>query len=162
MKRLAIALAAVVAIALGFGANLTAQDAPVRIAFVDSQALISAHPAGRAANDLRTLAQQEVGDLARRLDSLQTKARAEGLSNEEAELFSVLLATYESVQQRYAADITAAAQPAIDAVNAAIKSVADEQRIALVLDIAATAESGLVVYAADGLDITDQVSARVR
>lgn len=162
MKRLTLALVAAVAVALTLGANLGAQDAPTRIAFVDSQALIASHPAGEAANELRALATAEVGDLRDQLDGLQTKARAEGLSNEEAELFNVLVATYDSVQARYAADIAEAAQPAIDAVNAAIREVAEQTGIAVVLDLQVAAESGMVVYAADGLDLTEAVAALLR
>ena len=162
MKRLTLALLTVLAVALTLGVNLGAQDAPVRLAFVDSQALIAAHPAGQQANDLRELAATEIGDLRAQLDALQAKAQAEGgLSNEDGELFNVLVTTYESVQTRYQSDIAAAAQPAIDAVNAAIKTVADENGIAVVMDIAAAAESGLVVYAAEGLDLTDAVAERL-
>jgi len=162
MKRLTLALVAALAVAIPLGANLGAQDAPTRLAFVDSQALIAAHPAGRAANELRQLAAEEIGGLRDRLDGLQAKARSEGLSNEEAELFNILLATLESVQARYTADIAAAAQPAIEAVNAAIRAVALANGVAVVMDIDAAAESGLVVYASDGLDLTDEVAARIQ
>lgn len=162
MKRLTLALVAVVAVALMLGANLGAQDAPARIAFVDSQALIASHPAGQAANELRALAAEEIGGLRERLDGLQAKARAEGLNNEESELFNVLVATYDSVQARYAADIAQAAQPAIEAVNAAIRTVAQANAVAVVMDIEAAAESGMVVYAAEGLDLTEAVAELLR
>lgn len=163
MKRLTLLLVAAVAVAIPLGANLGAQDVPTRLAFVDSQALIAAHPAGQAANDLRALASEEIGGLRDRLDALQAKARAEGgLSNDEAEMFNVLLATLESVQSRYSAEIARAAQPAIEAVNAAIQAVAEENGIAVIMDIDAAAESGLVVYAAPGLDLTEIVAARIR
>ncbi|MFO8149408.1 MAG: OmpH family outer membrane protein [Trueperaceae bacterium] len=162
MKRLTLALVAAVAVALMLGANLGAQDAPTRIAFVDSQALIASHPAGQSANELRELAAEEIGGLRERLDGLQTKARAEGLNNEEAELFDVLVATYDSVQARYASDIAEAAQPAIEAVNAAIRSVAEDNGVAVVMDIEAAAESGMIVYAADGLDLTEAVADLLR
>jgi outer membrane protein len=162
MKRLTLLLVAAVAVALMLGANLGAQDAPSRIAFVDSQALIASHPAGEAANELRELAAEEIGGLREQLDGLQTKAQAEGLSNEEAEMFDVLIATYDSVQARYAADISEAARPAIEAVNAAIREVAEQNGIAVVMDIGAAAESGMVVYAADGLDLTEAVAELLR
>lgn len=162
MKRLTLLLVAAIAVALPLGAQLGAEEAPVGLAFVDSQALIATHPAGQAASELRVLATEEIGGLRDRLDALQAKARGEGLSNEEAELFNVLLATYESVNSRWAAEIAAAAQPAIEAVNAAIRVVADEAKIAVVMDIDAAAESGLVVYAAPGLDLTEAVAARLR
>jgi outer membrane protein len=162
MKRLTLVLAAALAVAIPLGANLGAQDAPTRLAFVDSQALIAGHPAGQAANELRELAAEEIGGLRDRLDALQAKARSTGLDNDETELFNVLLATLDSVQSRYAADIATAAEPAITSVNAAIRTVAEASGIAIVLDIEAAAESGLVVFAAEGLDITEAVAAEVR
>lgn len=162
MKRLTLALLAAVAVAVTLGANLSAQEPPARLAFVDSQALIAAHPAGTAANDLRDLAAEELGGIRTQLDELQARAQAQGsLSNEDAELFNVLVATYDTVQARYQADIAAAAQPAIEAVNAAIRAVAEESGIAVVMDIGAAAENGLVVYAAEGLDLTEAVAARL-
>ncbi len=164
MKRLTFSLLAALAVALTLGANLGAQDAPARLAFVDSQALIAAHPSGGAANDLRELAAQEIGELRGQLDELVARAQAQGgeLSPEDEERFNLLRATYESVQARYQADIAEAAQPAIEAVNAAIKAVADEAGIAVVMDIGAAAENGLVVYAAEGLDLTEAVAARLQ
>lgn len=162
MKRLTLAFVAALAVAIPLGANLGAQEAPTRLAFVDSQALIAAHPAGQAANELRQLAAEEIGGLRDRLDGLQAKSRSTGLTNDETELFNVLLATFESVQSRYAADIATAAQPAIEAVNAAIREVALANDIAVVMDIDAAAESGLVVYAAEGIDLTEQVAAQIR
>jgi outer membrane protein len=162
MKRLTLVLAAALAFAVLVGANLGAQDAPTRLAFVDSQALIAAHPAGAAANDLREVAADEISEIRGRLDALQAKARSDGLDNDEAELFNILLATLESVQTRYAADIAAAAQPAIDAVNAAIRAVAEASGVAVVFDIDAAASSGLVVFATDGLDLTEEVAAQLQ
>jgi outer membrane protein len=74
----------------------------------------------------------------------------------------VLVATYDSVQARYASDIAEAAQPAIEAVNAAIREVAVANGIAVIMDIEAAAESGMVVYAADGLDLTEAVADLLR
>jgi outer membrane protein len=162
MKRLTLVLAAALAVAILMGANLGAQDAPTRLAFVDSQALIAAHPAGREANELRELAAEEITGIRNRLDGLQEKARTQGLDNSESELFNILLATLESVQTRYAADINTAAQPAISAVNAAIRAVAEANGVAVIFDIEAAAAGGLVVYASEGLDLTEQVAARLQ
>jgi outer membrane protein len=162
MKRLLPWFAAAAVAAVLSGARLGAQDVPARLAFVDSQALIAAHPAGRAANELRELAAIEIGEIRNRLDALQSKGRTSGLTNEESELFNVLLTTLETVQVRYAGDIARAAQPAIEAVNEAIRAVAQANGIAVVMDIDAAAESGLVVYAVEGLDLTETIAARLR
>ena len=73
MKRLTLALLIAVAVALSLGANLGAQDQPARLAFVDSQALISLHPAGQQANQLRELASTEIAEIRTQLDDLSAK-----------------------------------------------------------------------------------------
>jgi outer membrane protein len=163
MKRLTLAVLAAAALMVAATIPIGAQDQTTRIVFVDAQALIAAHPGGQSANTLRQQASQEIGELRDQLDALQARARAgEQLSPDEQERFNVLLTTLDAVQTRYQADIAAAAEPAIDAVNEAIREVAVELEYAIVMDIAAAAESGLVVYAADGLDVTDLVLARLR
>ena len=162
MKRLTmIALGAVAAMVL-LSSTLTAQPDANRLVFADSQALIAAHPAGREASELRIRAQNEVNEIRQQLEAIQNRARAgETLSNDDTERFNILVTTLESVQTRYQAEIAAAAGPAIEAVNAAIRAIAEEQGYGIVFDIGAAADTGLVVYAAEGLDITDAVMLRL-
>jgi outer membrane protein len=162
MKRLTLLAAAVVLAMVPLASTLTAQDQPTKMVFVDSQALLAAHPAGQAASSLREQAQVEVDEIRAQLDVIQDRARGGAqLTNEETERFNILLATLETVQVRYQADIAAAAAPAIEAVNAAIEAVSLENGYTIVMDIGASADMGLVVYAAEGLDITDAVMARL-
>jgi outer membrane protein len=163
MKRLTLALLVAAALMVVANTTIGAQDQPTRLVFVDAQALIGAHPGGQSANTLRRQATEEIGELRAQLDAIQARARAgEQLTADEQERFNVLLTTLEAVQSRYQTDIARAAEPAIEAVNAAIREVAREQDYTIVMDIAAAADSGLIVYAADGLDITDAVLARLR
>jgi len=154
---LAVATAAVL-----FASTLTAQPQVTRLVFVDSQSLIAAHPGGQAANALQAQAQTELTGISAQLEALEGRMRSgQALSNEEAERYNILLTTLETVQARYRADIAAAAQPAVTAVNAAIRAVATENGYTVVMDIGAAAENGLVVFAADDLDITQTVLARL-
>jgi outer membrane protein len=162
MNRLITLVLAAAAATVLLTSTLTAQPESNRLVFVDSQALIAAHPAGQEATELRSRAQAEVAEIREQLDSIQNRARAGAtLTNEDTERFNILVTTLESVQARYQAEIAAAAGPAIEAVNAAIRDVATEQGYGIVFDIGAAADSGLVVYAADGLDITDAVMLRL-
>jgi outer membrane protein len=161
MKRIMIlALGAVAAMVL-VTAVPTAQVQPSVVVFVDSQALIAAHPAGQSATELRLRAQAEVEEVRQQLDAIQQRARGGALPPEDTERFNVLLITYEDLQTRYQAEIAQAAAPAIEAVNEAIRAESAENGYTVVLDIAAAAQSGLVVYAAEGTDITDAVMTRL-
>jgi outer membrane protein len=162
MQRILVLVFSALAAMVFLASTMTAQPATTRVVFVDSQALIAAHPSGRAAAELTAQAQTELGELRAQLESLDARRRAgQALSPEESERFSVLLATFETVQVRYQSDIAAAAGPAVEAVNAAIRAVAEENDYAIVFDVGAASERGLIVYAAEGLDITDQVMLRL-
>lgn len=164
MRRLTFPI--VIATLLAFAAAAVAQEVDVSedatIAFVDSQAAIAEHPSGAEADRLEQQATEEIGELRDQLRQLAQRRQAgETLTPEESEQYQALLTTLESVQQRYQADIQEAAQPAIEAVNAIIREVAEASGIDVVLDIT-SASDGLVVYARDGLDITPQVLELVR
>lgn len=161
MKRLTLLGLAVVAVLALAPVNLDAQDQQARIVFVDSQAAINSHEAGKAAQALKEQAQTEVDDLRSKIDELASKQRAgQALTAEETERYQTLVSTLDAVQKRYQSDISAAAQPAVEAVNAAISEIAKENGYTIVMDRVQAAQ-GLVVYAADDLDITPLVIDRM-
>jgi len=160
MKRLTlVALAAVLLVPL-VAAAPSVQSQPARIAFVDSQAAINAHPAGKAADKLKQQAQTEINGIRDKINALaQQQQQGQQLTAAEQERYSTLVTTLNAVQQRYQTDIQKAAQPAVLAVNKAIKEVANKDGFTIVLDSRAAGQSGsgLVVYADQNLDITPQV-----
>ena len=161
MKRLTLLGLAVVAVLALAPTNIDAQDQQARIVFVDSQAAINSHPAGKAAQELKDQAQTEIDDLRSKIDELATKQRAgQELSADEAERYQTLVSTLDAVQKRYQSDIAAAAKPAVEAVNKAIAETAKENGYTIVMDRVQAAQ-GLVVYAADDLDITPLVIDRM-
>jgi outer membrane protein len=165
MKRLTLlvtAVAAFAAFALLASVATTAQDQPTKIVFVDSQAAISAHPAGAASDALQEQATGEISGLRDQIQGYTDRIRAgQQLTPEENEIYQTLLTTIQTVQQRWQQEITATAEPALAAVNEAIAELADEQGYTIVMEFGVSATSGLVVYAQDGLDITSAVIARV-
>ena len=160
MKRLTlVALAAVLLVAL-VAASPSVQNQPAHVAFVDSQAAINAHPAGKKADQLKQQAQTEINGIRDKINALaQKQQQGQQLTAAEQERYSTLVTTLNAVQQRYQTDIQKAAQPAVLAVNKAIKEVASKDGFTIVLDSRAAGQSGsgLVVYADQNLDITPQV-----
>ena len=165
MKRLTLLIIAVAAILGVASTNLTAQAPETRIVFVNSQAAIAAHPSGEEAANLETQAREELSGIQSSIQELATRARSgEQLSAEEQERYQTLVATLQTVQQRWEADISAAAQPAVAAVDEAIRALAQENDYSIVLDAGVAGPQGtnLVVYAQEGLDITPQVIERIQ
>lgn len=138
----------------------SAQIAPT-IAFVDSTALLRAHPAGTAAAELQEQQQEELAPLLEEIQTLQSQSQSTELSAEQRSRAQVLIRTVEEVRQRYAEDIQTAAEPAIADINTAIETVSQSGGYTLVLDgeIAGSAGLGLVVYRDPEAvpDITEQV-----
>ncbi len=165
MKRLTlVALAAALLVAL-VAASPSVQSQPAHIAFVDSQAAISAAPGGQAADKLKKEAQSEISGLRSKIDALaQKQQQGQQLTPTETERYQTLVTTLNAVQKRYQGDIQKAAQPAVTAVNKAIREVAQRDGYTIVLDsrAAGSSGSGVVVYADQNLDITSQVIAQMK
>jgi outer membrane protein len=162
MKRFLFIVAIIAVLALS--ATLVAQQALSSIVFVDTQAAIAAHPAGAQAKTLEEQARTEVEALQTELQALAEKANSgQALTPDEQSRFQTLRTTIFDVQQNYAAQIGQTAQPALDAVDAAIKAIAEENGYLIVMDTGQAGQGGtnLVVYAAPQLNITQQVIDRV-
>lgn len=161
MTRFVVAVIALALLAVFATPRPTAQSQPTRMVFVDSQAAIDTHPAGREAHRLQEQAQQEIEDLRRDIESLAQKARAgQQLTPEEAERYSALVTTLEAVQLRWQDEIAAAAEPAVDAVDRAIATMAVASGYTVVLDLV-YARQGLVVYAQPEAIVTEQLIAEM-
>lgn len=164
MKRLTLIILSV-GVLLGVASvDLDAQEQGTRIVFVNSQEVIAAHPAGEEAARIEEQARQETDEIRSSIEELAQRAQAgQELTPEEQERYQTLVTTLQTVQQRYQSEFNAAAQPAVEAVNAAIAAVAEENGYGVVLDSVAAGPQGtnLVVYAQPGLDITEMVIERV-
>jgi len=155
-------LSIVLAAVLGLAAAQQAEDAPpFRLAFVDTQELIQAHPAQAEIARLGEALDAELQELLGQRQGLLQKQASQGLTPEEQELLQALNVTIETRRNAGLGDIRAAAAPAEQAANEIIREIAQAERFALVLDIGEAA--GLVVFAADGVpDITEAAVAMMR
>jgi len=148
--------------AAALAATALAQPLPA-VGYVDSQYLISIHPAYPRIVETRELASSEIGQVAATIQELQARQQAgQTLTPEEQERLQVSIQTLRALEARYDAELQALAQPAIDAVNAAIAQVAADLDIGLVLDATAARETGLVVWASPGNDLTPLVEQVLR
>ncbi len=163
MKRLTYSILAVLAVALLGFLNPTAQSTGTRIGFVNSQQAIDSHPAGQAARDIEQRGLTELQEIEANLNALVARAQTGAqITPEEQELYTQYQASLESVSRRYAGEVAAAAEPAVIAVDAALSAVAAEQGFSMIFDFEVARASGLIVYAEDGLDITELVIQRVQ
>jgi len=140
------------------------QQGQTRIAFVDSQAAIRAHPAGAQAKVLEDQAKAEVEALQADINLILEKANSgQQLTADEQNRFQTLRSTIVSVQQRYAEEISTVVNPALAAVDQVINEIATTNDYGVVLDSRVAGQEGinLVVFAKPELSITQQVIDRV-
>ncbi|MEZ4632383.1 MAG: OmpH family outer membrane protein [Deinococcales bacterium] len=164
VKILALICAAL-CFSLIFSQKLSAQGNYSRIVFIDAARALAAHPAGDAVTAIQARQEAELNPIVQQLQVLQQKAQqGQELNPQEQDQADILIRTLQSYQQRYAEEILQASEPAVQAVNQAITGIAKANGYTMVLDgnIAGQNGLGLVVYAEEGLDITDQVIAAVR
>ena len=142
-----------------FVSKLNAQIDYSRIVFIDAARALASHPAGGAIGDIQKRQEEELGPIIQQFQDLQRTAQERELTIEEQDVADVLIRTLQERQQRYTEEILQASEPAVNAVNSAITTISANQGYSMVLDgnIAGQNGIGLVVYAIDGLDITDQV-----
>jgi len=162
MKRVTYMILAAAAVALLGSLNLQAQAPEARIAFINSQQAINAHPAGAAAREVEQRGIAEITEIQNNLNAILERARSGAqLTPEEQEAFQTGQIALESTAQRYRDEVAVAAQPAVQAVDETLKAVAAEQGYTVVFDYEVAEQSGLIVYAQDGLDITQLVIDRL-
>ncbi len=132
MRRATFPLASALALLLASLTFAFAQsddaDAPAfRLAFVDTQALIRAHP---AASDIEVIGQQldqELEELLAQRDQLLRRQQDQGdLGPEDEELLQALQVTIETRREGGLSEIRQAAAPAEQAANEIIRDLAAE------------------------------------
>lgn len=162
MRRLTLlGLAAAVLAAFSLS-SLSAQSRQTKLVFVDSQAVIRAHPSGQAVEDLRAQAATEIKGLTDSISVLESKlGSGQTLTPDESERYATLRSTLQAVQARYLDEINKAAEPAVKATNDAIAALAKENGYTVVMDRVEAANQRLVVYADADTDITQLVIDRV-
>lgn len=145
-------------LAFAFATLAVAQDAAsgvLRLAFVDTQSLIRAHPASAEIERLGSALETELNELTGQREQLLARRQAQGLTAEEEELLQALTVTIQTRQESGVREIRGAAAPAEEAANAVIREIATAEGYSLVLDIEAA--GGLVVFAAEDVpDITQR------
>lgn len=157
MKRpLRLSLVVTLFALLAFG---TAQAPTMGIGYVDSQYLISLHPAYAQIIETREMANAEMNQVAARVQELQQKQQAGTLTEQEQELLQVSITTLQTLQARYDSELQALQEPAILAVDAAITEVAKSLNIGIVFDSLRSGPGGygVIVYADPAIDLTPMV-----
>jgi outer membrane protein len=158
MKRMLWIAPVLAAIGL-MGAPLVAQTKPqaVKIGFINSDMAIEAHPDYAKVKAVRDQADKELKPLQNQLTQLQQKIQSGQATAKDQQDFQTLRQAYQDALKKWSTRTEEAGKPLTEQINKIIKKVAEENGFQVIMDYKVASASNLVVYAADGLDVTQKV-----
>lgn len=152
-------LFAVALLGLLLGGSLIAQNRPTpsRIGYVDAEKVIQAHKDFKKVQDIRSQAERELKPIRDQLQPLEAKLRAGSATAKEQQDYRVLAQSLQEASKKWGDRVNTSLKPITEEIDQVIARVAQQQGFAMIFDKKVAASSGLVVYAADELEITEAV-----
>jgi len=146
-------------LSLFLGGSLVAQNRPTpnRIGYVDAERVVQAHKDFKKVQEIRNQAERELKPIRDQLQPLEAKLRAGNATAKEQQDYRVLAQSLQEAGKKWSDRANAALKPITEEIDQVIARVAQQQGFAIILDKKVAATSGLVVYAAEELEITDAV-----
>ncbi len=141
------------------GGSLVAQNrpTPTRIGYIDAEKVVQAHKDFKKVQDVRSQAERELKPLRDQLQALEAKIRAGNASAKEQQDYRVLAQSLQEAGRKWTERSNAVLKPITEEIDQVIARVAQQQGFAMILDKKIAASSGLVVYAAEELEVTEAV-----
>ena len=152
-------LFAVALLGLLLGGSLIAQNRPTpnRIGYVDAEKVVQAHKDFKKVQDIRNQAERELKPIRDQLQPLEARLRAGSATAKEQQDYRVLAQSLQEASKKWGDRVNTALKPITEEIDQVIARVAQQQGFAMIFDKKVAASSGLVVYAADELEITEAV-----
>ncbi|GIW30820.1 MAG: hypothetical protein KatS3mg071_0994 [Meiothermus sp.] len=138
---------------------LGAQTPPTadKIGYLNARAVVEAHPQFAKVREVQARAEAELNPLRAELQALEDKIRAGNATTQEQQTYRTLAQNLQAASQKWTEQQNSVLRPITEDIDKIVSKVAKEQGFAIVLDQEVAASSGLVVYAAQGLDLTPAI-----
>lgn len=138
---------------------LVAQNQPAasKIGYLNARAVVEAHPQFARVKEIQAKAEAELKPLREQLQPLDAKIRAGNATAQEQQSYRTLSQNLQDSVKKWNDQQNAALRPITEDIDKIVSKIAQEQGFAIVLDQEVAASSGLVVYAAQELDITQAI-----
>ncbi|GIW37946.1 MAG: hypothetical protein KatS3mg074_344 [Meiothermus sp.] len=157
MKRLSLFVPILAGLLLS--SLLVAQNQPTatKIGYLNARAVVEAHPQFARIKEIQAKAEAELKPLRDQLQPLEAKIRAGSATAQEQQNYRILAQSLQETGKKWTDQQNEALRPITEDIDKLVSKVAQEQGFAIVLDQEVAASSGLVVYAAQELDITQAI-----
>ena len=145
--------------ALLLSSLLLAQNPPGtgRVGYLNARAVVEAHPQFARVRELQVKGEAELKPLREQMQPLEAKVRTGNATAQEQQTYRTLAKSLEETSKKWSDQQSAVLKPITEEIDRLVKKVALEQGFAIILEQEVAANSGLVVYAADELDITQAI-----
>lgn len=161
MKRFALFVPTLAALLLS---SLLIAQTPLtadKVGYLNARAVVEAHPQFARVKEVQVKAEAELKPLREQVQSLENKLRQGNATVQEQQAYLSAIQKLESAEQKWSEQQAGVLQPITAEIDKAIGRVAKEQGFAIVLDQEIAASSGLVVYAAQELDLTQAIKQAI-
>ncbi|GAO75000.1 OmpH family outer membrane protein [Meiothermus ruber] len=161
MKRLTLFVPTLAALLLS--SLLVAQTPPTadKVGYLNARAVVEAHPQFVRVKEVQAKAEAELKPLREQVQSLEAKLRQGNATAQEQQAYRTAVQRLETAGQKWSEQQGSVLRPITEDIDMVIGRVAKEQGFAIVLDQEIAASSGLVVYAAQELDLTQAIKQAI-
>ncbi|AGK04523.1 outer membrane chaperone Skp [Meiothermus ruber DSM 1279] len=157
MKRFSLFVPALAGLLLSGLLGAQTQPTADKIGYLNARAVVEAHPQFAKVKEVQAKAEAELNPLKAELQSLEAKIRAGNATAQEQQNYRTLAQDLQAASQKWTEQQNSVLRPITEDIDKIVSKVAKEQGFAIVLDQEVAASSGLVVYAAQGLDLTPAI-----
>lgn len=158
MRPLLLLAALTALLGLGLPALVTAQQPPQSsVAFVNSEAILAAFPAARPYLDARRAGTEEMNRLSQELQALAQRIQAGTATAQQRQQYDILAQTFQRRQEQIRTDLRRRLEEISPRIDQAISAVARQRGHTMVLDAVVAQPTGLILFAAETIDITQPV-----
>ncbi|HEX2864253.1 MAG TPA: OmpH family outer membrane protein [Deinococcales bacterium] len=133
-----------------------AQQKTYKVGYVSTQALLQAHPQGKAALDIATQRDKDLKDITDKITPLQNKIAAGSATAADRDQYNILAKSYQATAQKYQDRYNKAIQPISNDIDAAIAKAAKAGGYSLLFSKEVGASTGLIVYGDADADLTQE------
>lgn len=149
-------------LALGSGIFAATKPKPTLVGYLNSDAVLSAHPKFSTIKTLKQQADKDLKPTVDKLKTLETKIQSGKATAKEKKDYQALLKTYASLTKKWGDKTQKALEPIYKSVDSAVKSYANKNKYGIIIDQKIAAQSKLVIYGNPDADLTDAVAKLVK
>jgi outer membrane protein len=138
-----------------------AQQKSFKLGFVNTTEVLNAHPRGKEARDVLVQREKELKDINDKAQPLVAKVNAGSATAADRQTLDVLQKSAQAVNTKYTKKYNDITDPITKDIDPLVAKVAKAKGFSMVMS-AEQAQQGLVIYADEDLNLTDEVIVELK